>query len=596
LKTLNRDLIQGPDLIWKRWLDANRRYSGHSLIICSIEVLLTRLRRHAPEWALVAAIESDVVVVGSGAAGLSAALAASARGARVLVLEKAHVLGGTTAMSAAGIWVPANHHMLAAGIPDSAEEAHTYLRATAPPKWIEEEDELWEALAHNSAPMLRFLEERTPLVFEMVNGPDPFAEAPGGKLKGRMVSPKLVSRHLLGRWRNRVRHSVKPQYFTYKEMGAVTKAPWRSVTRLMPSLIWRLMLGHVGMGNGLVVGLLRGCLDQGCRIMADADVKRLLTDAGAVAGVEAVIGKVPTTIHAAKGVVLATGGFDWAPDYMATYFPGIDIIGAPRSNTGDGQRMAAAVGAKLARMDQANISPATFTTYEGKRHALPLHETYGPHCILVNREGKRFVSEGSPSLGVALDERAPDGKSRHVPAWRIFDSRYNNRLSKAFASRDPEFVRSADTIEALAAKIGLDPGALLATVQRFNGWSEDGVDRDFHRGETAWERHYSGPRSLAPIEQPPFFAAPFLYASVGTKGGARTNRHCQVLRADGSVIDGLFCAGLAMANPIGTKGVGAGTTIGPCLTFGYIAGRSIARVNVVYRAPAKGRRAEPVSA
>lgn len=499
-------------------------------------------------------------------------------------------------MSAAGTWVPANHHMLAAGIPDSAEEAHTYLRATAPPRWIEEEDELWAALAQNSAPMLRFLEERTPLAFEMVNGPDPFAEAPGGKLKGRMVSPKLVSRYLLGRWWNRVRHSVKPQYFTYKEMGAVTKAPWRSVARLMPSLIWRVLAGQVGMGNGLIVGLLRGCLDQGCRVIIDADVRGLRTDHGAVVGVEALIDKVPTTIHAARGVVLATGGFDWAPEYMTKYFPGIDIIGAPRSNTGDGQRMAAAVGARLARMDQANIAPATFTIYEGRRHALPLHETYGPHCILVNRDGKRFVSEGSPSLGLAMAERAPDGKPRHVPAWRIFDSRYSNRLSKAFASRDPEFVRSADTIDALAAKIGLDSETLLATVRRFNGWSEQGVDRDFHRGETAWERHYSGSRSLAPIEQPPFFAAPFLYASVGTKGGARTNRHCQVLRVDGSVIGGLFCAGLAMANPIGTKGVGAGTTIGPCLTFGYIAGRSIARVNIVHRAAANERPAQPVAA
>ena len=200
---------------------------------------------------------------------------------------------------------------------------------------------------------------------------------------------------------------------------------------------------------------------------------------------------------------------------------GIDIIGAPRTNTGDGQRMAAAVGAKLARMDQANISPATFTVYEGKRHALPLHETYGPHCILVNREGKRFVSEGSPNLGLALDRRAPDGRSRNAPAWRIFDSRYSNRVSQAYAAKDPAFIRSADTIEALAVKVGLDPTVLRTTVDRFNAWSKEGVDHDFHRGESAWERHYSGTNSLARIERAPFFAAPFLYATVGTKGGPR---------------------------------------------------------------------------
>jgi len=539
---------------------------------------------------MAAEIACDVVVVGSGAAGLSAALAASADGAPVVILEKAHVLGGTTAMSAAGTWVPANHHMLAAGIPDSAEETLTYLRATAPAGWAEEEGELWQALAENSAPMLRFLEEKTPLAFELVNNPDPFAEAPGGKLKGRMVSPTLVSRYRLGLWWNRVRKSVKPQFFTYKEMGAITKDPVRALLRLGPRLVWRVISGQVGMGNGLVVGLTRGCLDQGCRIFMDADVKRLLTNDNMVTGVEAVIDGKPTTIRAAKGVILATGGFDWAPDYMPKHFPGLEIIAAPRTNTGDGQRMAAAVGAELAHMDQANISPATFTTYEGERHGLPLHETYGPHCILVNREGKRFVSEGSPNLGLALDQRGSDGKSRHIPAWRIFDSRYNNRLSKAYAAKDPSFVRSAPTIEALAEKIDLDPKVLRATVDRFNGWSKEGVDRDFYRGETAWERHYSGGRrSLAPIDQGPFFAAPFLYASVGTKGGARTNRYCQVLRSDKSIISGLYCAGIAMASPIGTKGVGAGTTIGPCLTFGYIAGRAIARRNAGSPAPASGK-------
>jgi len=160
----------------------------------------------------------DVVVVGSGAAGLAAALAAAAHGAKVVVLEKSRVLGGTTAMSAAGTWVPSNHHMLAAGIADSPVEALTYLRATAPPGWAADEDELWQALAEESPKMLRFLEDETPLVFELVNHPDFYVEAPGGKLHGRMVSPTLISRYILGRWWNRVRKSVKPQLFTYREM------------------------------------------------------------------------------------------------------------------------------------------------------------------------------------------------------------------------------------------------------------------------------------------------------------------------------------------------------------------------------------------
>jgi 3-oxosteroid 1-dehydrogenase len=164
--------------------------------------------------------------------------------------------------------------------------------------------------------------------------------------------------------------------------------------------------------------------------------------------------------------------------------------------------------------------------------------------------------------------------------WRIFDNRYKHTLGMHYASKEPDFVRKADTLEALARKIDLDPQKLCATVDRFNGWSKEGVDRDFHRGETAWERYYTGDRSLGTIEQAPFFAASFLYSSIGTKGGPRTNRHCEVLRSDKSVIGGLYCAGIAMAHPIGTKAVGAGTTIGPCLTFGYIAGRAIARRNL----------------
>jgi len=523
----------------------------------------------------------DVVVVGSGAAGLSAALAAAVDGAQVIVLEKSPWLGGTTAMSAAGTWVPANHHMIAAGIDDSPEETLTYIRAVSPPGWQESEDELWRALAENAAPMLRFVEDHTPLVFELVNHPDFYVEAPGGRLHGRMVSPTLISRYRLGKWWNRVRKSVKPQFFTYKEMiNGVLKDPVKAILKMGPALVWRVITGKVGLGNGLTVGLVRGCLDAGCRIEMNADVKRLLSDGVTVSGVEAVIAGTPTTIHARKGVVLATGGFDWAPDYMPEHFPGVEIIGAPRSNTGDGQRMAAEIGAELAHMDQANIAPATFTRYEGERHAQPLYETYAPHCILVNRWGKRFVSEGSASLGEAIDERGPDGRSKHVPVWRIFDSRYANRLSQMYAAKDPGFVRSAATLEELAKKIDLDPATLVATVERFNGWSKEGVDRDFHRGESAWERHYTKDKALATIEQAPFHAAPFLYASLGTKGGPRTNRFCEVLRPDKSVIGGLYCAGIAMASPIGTRAVGAGTTIGPCLTFGYIAGKAIARRNV----------------
>jgi len=539
---------------------------------------------------------ADVVVVGSGSAGLCAALTAAAGGARVIVLEKSPLLGGTSAMSGAGTWVPANHHMLAAGMADSKDAALTYLRATAPPGWQQEEDALWAAFVEAAPSMLAFLEAQTPLRFELVHHPDLYVEAPGGRLSGRMVSPRALSRRLAGPWRRRIRGSTLPQIFTYRELvvGTVFTQPVRTALRMAPTLLHRLLTAGVGMGNALIVGLLKGCLDLGCEVVAEAPVRRLLTDemegAGRVIGVEVESGGRRRRIRAAKGVVLATGGFEWNATLLAEHFPGeVGLIGSPRSNTGDGQRLAAAVGAQLARMDQANIYPVLPTTYEGRRHALPLTVLYHPHCILVNRQGRRFVNEGSPNVGAVLDERDPaTGLPVHLPAWQIFDARYarHNRLIMRYGRRDPGWFQRAGSLAGLAGRIDLDPAALEETVARFNGLVRDGVDADFHRGETAWEKFHTGDPAcphgngaLGTIAEPPFYAAPYRRAILGTKGGARTNAEGQVLRPDGSRIAGLYCAGLAMANPIGTKAVGAGTTIGPCLTWGYICGRNVLRDN-----------------
>ena len=535
----------------------------------------------------------DVIVVGSGSAGLAAALAAAVGGARVLVLEKTPVIGGTSAMSGAGTWVPANHHMLSAGLDDSPEQALTYLRATAPPGWQEQEDGLWQAFVDEAPAMLAFLEAHTPLRFELVHHPDLYVEAPGGKLSGRMVSPRPLSRNLVGRWRHRIRGSTLPQIFTYRELvvGAVLSRPLRTMAAMLPTLAYRLLTRTAGMGNALVIGLLKGCLDHGCEIVAPARACRLLTDGdGRVSGVEAEIGGRVEQLLARRGVVLASGGFEGNADLLARHFPGgVGLVGGPRSNTGDGQIMAADVGAALARMDQANIYPALPTRYEGQRQALPLTVLYHPHCVLVNRLARRFVNEGDPNVGVALDSRDPaTGRPVHLPAWQVFDSQYarRNRVVMRYAGRDAGWLRQAGTLDELARRVDLDPAALTATVARFNGFAQAGRDLDFKRGETAWEQFYTGdPRrpggngALGTIERPPFYAAPYERSILTTKGGPRTDARGQVLRPDGSRIAGLYCAGVAMANPIGTKAVGAGTTIGPCLTWGYICGRSLLREN-----------------
>jgi 3-oxosteroid 1-dehydrogenase len=540
--------------------------------------------------------ESDVVVVGSGCAALSAALAAAVGGLRVIVLEKAEVIGGTSAMSGAGTWVPANHHMLAAGIADSKAEALTYIRAVAPEGWARDEDALWQAFVENAPGMLAFLEKHSPLRFELVDHPDLYVEAPGGRLTGRMVSPQPLSLDLAGPWRRRIRHGTKPHILTYKEaiVEGFLAQPFRKKIAKAPTLAWRFFTRRVGMGNALVTGLLRGCLDHGCEVLASARVERLLTEGdekeSRVIGVGARIDGRAIAVRAIKGVVLATGGFEWDPGLRERHFAGeVGLIGSPRTNTGDGHKMAEAVGARLERMDQANIYSATVTTYEGQRHGLPLNVLYHSHSILVNRNGVRFLNEGDPNLGVAIDARDPaTGLPVHLPAWQIFDQRYaaKNRWTMSFGRKERDWFRTSGDLDGLARQIALDPATIRATVARFNGFARRGVDEDFHRGETAWEKFYTGDPSradgngaLGTIEEPPFYAAPFHRTILVTKGGPRTNERGQVLRKNGSVIGGLYCAGVAMANPIGSKAVGAGTTIGPCLTWGYICGRNLLREN-----------------
>jgi len=345
----------------------------------------------APLWDA----HADIVVVGSGSAALAGALTAAVGGARVTILEKSALLGGTSAMSGAGTWVPANHHMLAAGHADSREEALAYLRAVAPAGWHQDEDPLWQAFVTHAPDMLAFLERHTPLCFELVHHPDLYSEAPGGKFTGRMVSPKPLSRRILGAWGRRIRRSTHPSVFTYRELilGTVVSRPIRTLLRMAPRLAYRLLTGQVGMGNALVAGLLRGCLDRHCAIMAEARARRLIEADGRIIGVEAETRAGIKRIAATRGVLLATGGFEWNTEMRQRHFPGeTGLIGSPSTNTGDGHVMAQAVGAQLARMDQANIYPSLATTYEGQPQAMPLNELHHPHCILVNRRGQRFVN------------------------------------------------------------------------------------------------------------------------------------------------------------------------------------------------------------
>ncbi|MFB2550469.1 FAD-dependent oxidoreductase [Ensifer soli] len=530
----------------------------------------------------------DVLVIGSGSAAMSAALRARKGGLDVLVVEKTGLLGGTSAMSGAGVWIPANHVAKAAGISDSREEALTYLRAASPEGWAKDEDALWQSFSEAAPRALEFIEQSTPLEFALVNEPDPIAEKPGGKMKGRMVSPKPLSRRLLGKYTHNIRRSTLAHIFTYQEMVDLDPYhhPVAAGLKVLHKLAWRFLTNSGGQGTALMTGLIRGAMDAGVRFLLNARALDLTQDdTGRVTGAVVEHEGVRKTIAAGRGVLLATGGFEWNKALRERHFPGpMDRIGSPRTNEGDGQIMAGKIGAKLDRMDQANVYPCMPTRYEGQLHGLPMTFQAEPHSIVVDRTAKRFVSENDFNIGEAMDRRNPaTGAPLHLPVWLVGDKRFLTRSLpfRWYAAYDRKWIVRDATIEGLARKIGLDPAALRATVDRFNGFCDKGRDEDFRRGEGGWEDYkaHGAKNKLGRIEKGPFVALSLNRSFLGTKGGARTNERGQVLREDGSIIAGLYAAGLAMANPIGTRALGAGTTLGPNLTWGFISAETMLKQN-----------------
>jgi 3-oxosteroid 1-dehydrogenase len=536
----------------------------------------------------------DVVVVGTGAAGLSAALSAVVDGARVLVLEKAPVAGGTTAMSGGCIWAPNNHRMAALGVSDSREAALEYIRAVSPDGWHNAEESLWAAFVDAAPVMLKFLEAHSPLRFIANRDPDPYAETPGGMALGRNVNAAPIRIAQLGEWREKVRRPTMDIRLNYHEVidTHFFFNPKKGMLRIFHKLAWRKWVDARVRGNALTVGLLKGCLDQGVEIRLSAPVSRLLTDddaEGAVNGVEYEADGETHRVQVAGGVVLASGGFDWNDEMMAEHFPGpLDWRASPSTNTGDGQRMAAEAGARLDYMDQALLMGTTPVMYEGRLQGQPAADYFLPHSMIVNKHGQRFVNEKQMNIGLPFAEIDPEtGTPLHLPAWRIYDGQYAAKYPHALPSKAFEGNHfRAETLAELARQIDVDPDGLVATAERFSGFARAGVDDDFGRGGSIWDTTRGADPTNKPnptlgaIEKPPFYAMPFKASFLGTKGGARTNEKAQALRDDGTAIPGLYAAGNVMANAFGSKGVGAGTTLGPCLTWGYIAGRDAARAAV----------------
>ncbi|MGK3122785.1 FAD-dependent oxidoreductase [Candidatus Pantoea formicae] len=532
--------------------------------------------------------QCDVLVIGSGSAALSAALRAAVGGLQVLVLEKSAFLGGTSAISGGATWIPANHHAQQHGLADSCDEALAYLRAAAPEGWQASEDLLWQRMSEQAAVMLRFIEQHSALRFALTAESDPLWPLPGAKQQGRMLAPLPLKPYR--RWPLRV--TPLPRFFTYHELLAcdLWHQPVRSWLRFLPRLVMRQIRGELTKGAALIAGLLDACERAGCEFVTEAEVETLVVQhQHQVKGARYRHQGREIEVQAQQGVVIASGGFEWDSTRRAQHFPGPhDFIASPKENTGDGQRMAQAVGAQLAHMDQANMGGGIPAAQNMPWSGLSIYFHYEPNAILVNRAGRRFTNEFAFNLGEALDARDERGEAQHLPAWLISDARLLKQapLLRYYCWRTPGWVRQGKTLADLEQQLALPCGSLQHSVKRYNAQCATGVDSDFarhhSRAHANADRRFKG--GMQVIESAPFIAIPFNRTFLTTKGGPRTDASGNVLHRDGQPIAGLYCAGVAMANPIGTRAVSAGTTLGPNLTWGFICGSSL-----LMRAQANGR-------
>jgi succinate dehydrogenase/fumarate reductase flavoprotein subunit len=533
---------------------------------------------------------TDVVVVGSGGAGLSAALAARAYGADVVLLEKGPTVGGTAALSAGVVWIPGNHHAAAAGAPDHRDDALRYLASLAHDR---QDPALVEAFVDAAPAVLRWLEDNTALRFVALPYPDYHSENPGARpAGGRSLAEEMFPFVELGDWAGRV--TLSPGQRARLRVGP-TESVYGGGSGAVATALEREARDLRGWGQALVGGLLDALLRQGVEPVLRARVTELAVADGRVVGVRGTRDGEPFEVRARRGVVLATGGFDWDPDLVRTYLRGpLQNSVAVRENVGDGLRMAQQVGADLGTMQEAYWTPLIRRPGDERhgdgvfpRSATVVAERARPGSIMVNRAGRRFCNEATNYNAIAGAFHAIDTATQgfgNLPAFLVFDAGFRARGPVADCGPNdpvPGWMTRADTLEELAAAIGVDPAGLRATVTRFNEHARAGHDPDFRRGESAFDRANGDPRlpgpaaSLAPLEEPPYYAVEIEIGAFGTRGGPRTDGVGRVLRA-GTPVPGLYAAGNAAASVTGMAYPGGGSTLGPALTFGHLAGRHAA--------------------
>ena len=537
----------------------------------------------------------DFLIVGSGGGGMAAGITAAHSGLDTLIIDKGATYGGSTAISGGGIWIPNAPTLRAKGVVDKRSSIRRYLDVITEGKVPA--DRL-DAFVDNGPALMELLDKSPHMKLYWVKGySDYHPEFEGGSALGRTIECKPFDTRALkedekfqrpnsmkgplGLWvTSKDYHDLAMVKRTWKGRRASLVAAWRVSSNVIRRR-------HMATGGRALVARMRRVLkDAGVPLWLKTSMTELITDdRGTVIGVVAERDGTTIRIGARRGVLLATGGFDHNKEMRAQYLPrhGVaDVSSGARENVGDGIVAGQRLGAAVDLMDDAWWMPSVLHPMGA---VIPLvSERCIPPSVIVNSAGKRFTNESAPYVNF-VHEQLEGG---HVPAWFIMDTKAKNRYPFAQVLPNVPFpqgfydsgvVHKADTLRELAEAIGVPADALVETINRFNGFARSGVDEDFGRGESAYDRYYGDPTMKNPnldeIVKGPFYAIRCEAGDLGTKGGLVCDADSRVLREDGTVIDGLYATGNTSASVMGNEYAGAGATIGPSMVFGYIAARHV---------------------